>query len=354
MLKEQPEDIRIYDIECNLLLILSKISSVNWTIYYNKVGTVEIHMAPNDYVVSQLLGYDYLLVVQGERQAVCTSHIIDDDIGIYGRTLNWFFEKRIVLPFQIEELGLERNDAESLVRYLVQQAYMVDRTMTAASGETVVLKKVDNFILAPSTGEAWPEGDYSRETSHKLIDVVIEYLDYIRCGQRLIADTKNKQFVFEIYQGQERQLRISEDNRNASGMKLTVDCLDYCNSGFFEKTQEQAADEEQEGNAQNTQEWFFVDQSDDITPLLRFEGQLSGTTASEAKASLATKKKNKTIDAEVQRLRYGVDYSLGDILSVEFQSGSYRSLQKQRVIGINYYYEIAKGVGIKPILEDVI
>ena len=66
------EDLRFYDYEFNLRHIEPLAESVNWQMYYNGIGQFEAYFSYDSDVVALLTSEPYLVVVQGERQALIT------------------------------------------------------------------------------------------------------------------------------------------------------------------------------------------------------------------------------------------------------------------------------------------
>ena len=69
------KDIRVYDFEFNLLCIMTDVISVSWHILYNDIGTFEGHFRLGDNISNVILSNTYVVLTQGENQAICTGKI---------------------------------------------------------------------------------------------------------------------------------------------------------------------------------------------------------------------------------------------------------------------------------------
>lgn len=343
------EDLYFYDFNFNILHILPKSKAVNYSLYYNKIGTAEIHMELSGKILKLLKEYE-MFAVQGSVQWMVTGYKVNRyEIIIFGRTLNYLFSRRAVLPF-----ATVNTDPESLVRQLVRDAYMTDKSsitlkdgrvipVADADGNNYTLKKQDNFMLADKVGEEFKASTYRRDTGQALSDCVSDYLDCIRCGHDITADIKNKQWVFKIFKGDNHEMLLSEQNRNCTDTEKTVEKQDYYNCGFFEKTSsdEGSEGEDPEVDSDVASDWFFVPGTGTNTdiPLLRFEAVLSGTTNSEAKQSFATKKVKENVTITLKKLKFGKDYRLGDRFRVNCIFDGVSETQTVYVSGINISFE---------------
>ena len=107
--------------------------------------------------------------------------------------------------------------------------------------------------------------------------------------------------------------------------------------------------------------WAEISTSSLNTGISRWEGLLSGNNEIEASLALYNKQGTHKIKGKTVGVRYGTyeeyidnqcDYTLGDIISVEWQSGNYKERTKKRIIGVNLWYE-PENIGEEPIFEDI-
>lgn len=356
-------DIYFYDFNFKLLHILPRTESINYSIYYNKIGNCEIH-TPTSAKLLKLITENNVIICQMIEtvnvQCMATGFKVSGyELIIFGRTLNHLLKKRVVIPF-----ATVTTDAQTLVRSLITDAYMTDRTVmnlsdgratdiTDSDGVTYVLKKQDNFCLADPVDGDFDVSDYRRDVAHELSECVIEYLDYIDCGHRITADITGGKWIFEIYRGREQSLILSEQNRNCASTEKTVEAQDYISCGFYELTD---TDENEQTDTSETKQrasdWIYVPGPEVQMPLLRFEGVLSGSCKSEAEASLKSKRIKRTLTSEIQRLKFGSDYGIGDVFTAAYNFGGVTERARVRVTGVNISIE-KSATSVVPELTEI-
>ena len=146
-------DIRIYDFDFNLLSIMSDIISSSWTIKYNNIGTYEGHFRLNDRICDILLGTPYIILTEGENQAVCTGKIAENELLICGRTLNWLLKKRVLPPFKTREIfGDEFQNPKTILDYVLTRSFLsppkIDEDGNFIENTVDEKRKVSNFNLS--------------------------------------------------------------------------------------------------------------------------------------------------------------------------------------------------------------
>lgn len=308
------EDIRLYDFEFNLLHIENKVVSANPSIFYNDIGTFEYHFPLNSDVTPIIMEHEYLVLVQGSRQAIITGKNLYQDCTVFGRTCNWILTRRTTPAFKASELEIGR-DSESIARWVVSQAF----------------SDVDNFVLGEECGMPESE-DFGRETTCCTYDVVRDVLAREDAGHRVIFDTGKKQWRFEVYRGENLPLIVSEMNRNAYESEYDINMLDYYTSGYYEYQPEQ-----EEGQEAPPKQWGYV--AGDKTGIYKWDAVLSGEDESEAKSDLLTKRVESRLTTKVRDIRCGVDYNIGDVVRIQLQTGGIKREEKKRIIGVNYHDE---------------
>jgi hypothetical protein len=101
-------------------------------------------------------------------------------------------------------------------------------------------------------------------------------------------------------------------------------------------------------------------QSPDIN-ILRWESLLPGSSESEASLALNNARITDGIQGKTVDVRYGseaeyerneCDYTLGDIVSVEWQSGTYKKRARMRIVGVNLWCETGN-IGEEPVFNNV-
>ena len=107
--------------------------------------------------------------------------------------------------------------------------------------------------------------------------------------------------------------------------------------------------------------WAKVSLQSSDMGILRWESLLSSSSENEALLELYNTQSTNEIQGKTVGVHFGsdeeylhnqCDYTLGDIVSVEWQSGDYKERTKKRIVGVNLWYE-PENIGEEPIFEDV-
>lgn len=314
------DDIRIYDMDFNLLLIENKIISSNWSVYFNSVGSFEIHLFLDAEAAETILNnLDYSknkipVITQGDLQGVVTGIRIADDFTVYGKTCNWFLSRKIVPKFKSTDY-FEVCNPEELARKLVSDAFLKQENFVL--GEKIGLSNIENF---------W------RNTYNPLSEVVQDLLLTKNAGHNVCFDVKNKRWVFDIIPANEPQTILSEANKNAFNTEYTYNINDCFSSCWYEQEQDFV-----EGEFPDPI-WTKLDK-EEKKGIFEFECISYATVESEAKSFLDTKTKESEIISEISGLKVGEDYKLGDILRVQFCKGNILRTEIKQISGLNLGWE---------------
>ena len=100
------QDIRIYDSEFNLLMILPRYLSVNWEIKFCEFGLGEIEFEKTEEIVDVLTKNKYLFLVQGDIQSIVTGYKIGEICTVFTRTLEWLLTKFCVKKFAATDMNI--------------------------------------------------------------------------------------------------------------------------------------------------------------------------------------------------------------------------------------------------------
>ncbi|MFA7636782.1 MAG: hypothetical protein WCX81_03360 [Monoglobales bacterium] len=314
------EDIRIYDANFNLLHIESNVISSNWTVYFNSVGTFEIHTLVDSVTAQTIidnLNFDenkIPIIVQGDLQGIVTGVRLSEDFAIYGKTCNWLLSRKIVPKFITSDLPVPCNP-EEVARHIVSNAFADQPDFIL--GERAELSDMDPF---------W------RNTYNSLSEVVSDLLAKKYAGHNLYFDWKNKKWVFNIFQPGYTNIVLSEANRNASETEYTYSIDDYYSACFYEQEQYFA-----DGEFPDPVWTKLV--KDDKTGIFRCECVVEATVESEAESLLKGKTVKSEIVADICGLVPGEDFNLGDILRVQISKGKIARTKEKQVSGICFGWE---------------
>ncbi len=316
------EDLRFYRYDFTLLHIEPNAKSVNWQMYYNAIGQFEAHFSLDSEVATFVPKEPYLVVVQAGQAAVITGWQAETSFAIFGRSLNWLFGKRMVMPFDSRT-----ESAAVLAKEWVSEAF----------------SDVDNFVCEDYMGEN-KEVTLSSKKYTPLSELIEDCLNRASLGHELLFDVKNKVWRWHITQGRKRLLTVSEDERNASDTKISSDVLDFCSCGWYQETKTDAEGE-------TITEWKLVDAGTE-QGIYRWETVLDAENEQEASEELLKSKKNTDATVKARDLFWHKDYELGDILTVKITKGGFEKTVHMRVDGVHLWYE--EGMcGEQPIMEEV-
>lgn len=303
------EDLRIYDWEFNFKANINKWISLDWQILYNDIGSFEGHFPMDSKLVDVVIQNQYLVAIQGKKQAIIIGYATGNDFAVYGRQVNWILTRRVA-----HAASEVTQNVEVYTRGLVLDAF----------------SNVSNFELGTLAGYT-NQFAFAREQSAQLSDVVIDALSQDRAGHNVIFDIKNKVWRYDVLKGVVRH-KILSQAYNAYDMGVNHDMLDYYNAGFYDYQPPDDTD----GNTPDKVETHIVGAESGI---YLFDTILSGETEAEAKANLTLCKVNEKHTVSLRHMQFGADYNLGDRLRIAFEVGkTYHKTIEKMVIGVNLSY----------------
>ena len=118
------EDIRIYDSNFNLLIILPRYLSVNWEIKFCEFGLGEIVLEKTEEIVDVLTKNKYLFLVQGDIQSIVTGYKIGETCTVFTRTLEWLLTKFCVKKFSATDMNTltyGRRNKSNLIKFVLAE-----------------------------------------------------------------------------------------------------------------------------------------------------------------------------------------------------------------------------------------
>ncbi len=318
------ETIRFYDFDFCPIWDLQKLISVNWLLYYNDIGTFELHTNLQEGLAGALQAHPYLIAVQGEKQAIIVGRRFQGhECILYGRTCNWLLTRRVTPAFETQTANVE-----TLCRQFVSDAF----------------EDVSELILGVKPNRT-NEFEFEQKNDCTTFEAVRSALDKMGAGHRLRIDLRNRKWIFDIFLGKPVTLTLSEDFRNIYDSVYTEDCLSYYTGGWYEA--EQTADEG--GEAAEAVRTYLAGDTEK-TGIYRWECILNHTTQEQAKNELEQQKWNKEITAKLRNVRFGREYGLGDFLVFKTRIGSDLLSAQKQVEGVHIWYESGE-VGEEPILS---
>ena len=198
------KDIRIYDFEFNLLCIMPDIISSQWHILYNSVGTYEGVFRLRDNISDIILSNRYLIITQGDYQAICTGKIVKDTLTVCGRTVNWILTKRVRPPFKTRDIfGEEFTTAEEILLYCLRlgltEPPKIDENGFEIPNSINEDRIIKNFILPNPLGSPKLTNHFWRITAHDLSTLSTDLCQKLNRGHRVIFDIQNKCFFINLF-----------------------------------------------------------------------------------------------------------------------------------------------------------
>lgn len=358
------EDIRLYNLNFELLAIAHKVKSSAWEVYYNKSGTFEAHISIDKWMTPAVFDNKYLVAVEGSKQAFCHARQINTEIVLYGKTLNWLLSKRTVMPFNTARDGIINNPV-TLCNKLVTDVFINSRSIEDAYGNSVTIPGVSNMEVVDNGSEFVTSADmFYRTAAHPLSEVIIDRLAADHLGHRLIFDVSAKKWRFEIYEGAINPIVLSKSNRSMYSLDYTVDISNVCNAGYYQPTEQAettASDEstEEAANQEYEQDQVYKFVADDsyntdfeaCNAICQWDTILNGSYPSEALGDLSDNVKTEEITGTVAHLEYGIDYQLGDVMRVQIVNEGLSRTLMRRITGVKLYRE-SNEVSAEPILEE--
>lgn len=348
-------DIRIYDFNFNLLSIMSDIISSSWSIKYNGIGTYEGHFRLNDRISDIILSTPYLVLIEGRKQAVCTGKIADNELLVCGRTVNWLLSKRVIPPFKTKDIfDGEYQHPKTIIDYVLTKTFIsppqTDENGLFVEGTVDSRKAVTNFTILPYSGGEKLNRHFWRNSANIVDEVIHDLSEIMKAGYRLKFNFIDKTWDFEIINGSEKNLIMSEQNRNLYNVSYTEDIENYASGGWYEDTAQAVSDETSDTEQESI--WRYIGFDDGNSGMQYWETVLGGTGLSEAQSSLSSKQIEYTVQGSVSRLKYEKDYNLGDIITVFIQFGNFKKKMRYKITGVNIWYN-ENSFGEEPVLKQI-
>lgn len=359
-------DIRIYDYEFNLLHIEPNIMSAYWILKYNDIGTFEGTFPLTSGICDVVMKNKYLILVQGELQSLITAYLADTKLTVYGKTLNWILTRRTFQAFDAASLSLTNKQPGTIANYIVSSAF----------------SDVDNFDCV-NLIESASDIDFDSTSRDVVSSLVKSCLEKGGFGHRVRVDILNKKWIFETYAGRELPLIITEADRNFTDVSISDDAQNFFNSAWYNMELKDmgnwyiynAISPPSQRPSNYGTYYHIVNQTNydyqnypngaylvcthksgawsvfselptvedklqgDLTGIYDWDTFCSSTTIPETQTELSDKKWTHTLKGSPVRLKYNIDYSLGDIVRIQVQKGSYTEDAYKTVSSVDIWWE---------------
>ena len=368
-------DTKIYDFDLNLLTVSSGATTANGFLYFNDIGTLELHFPLTDKICDIVLDNKYLIISNKYFTGVITGIQIKAEFIIYARSLNWLLSKKVTPFFEAEN----KNIFEIIKSKILE-----------------VYSQIENIEV--KTSDEFSDIDYKTEQYTATFDTIKELLGKDNAGHNFYIDFSNKKYIFECFKRKENSIVLSESFRNAYDMAFDTDILNLFQNGYYQQNFQNMGDwnadtneptlrdlqklnyekfykvtvagtrfdinfsendyivcESENGKWEKATEqpengkWKKITTETDLPQILTFESVLSGNIKQDAEKDLKEKAEVKSMSAS-SILKYNKDYLLGDIIKVQMKKGDFAFTKKAVINGVNFYFDGTKN-GEKPILE---
>lgn len=321
-------DIRVYDFEFNLLCIMTDVISSEWHLLYNGVGTYEGHFRLRDEISDIILAKRHIVIVQGDLQAICTGRIVNDELTVCGRTVNWILTKRVRPPFKTSEIFESYQDPETILLYCLKKGFTEPPTIDENGVETTKIDKnrvVSDFIIPAPVGAEKMTSHFWRISANDIETICVDLCEKLNRGHRVIFDVINKCWRFEFICPVHNEILIAKESKTAYQFELYDDLQDVANGGWYPKY-----DSETDENTS----WHFIKNGTKVG-IYDWDCVLSCSGESEAWDELIKKSGTTNIQSRLRNLQFGKDYHLGDIMSVYHKYGNISHEESYIVNGVD-------------------
>lgn len=378
-------DIRFYDENFTLLLVVPRYISANWQLNFKEYGTAEIHLEKSPEIVKLLTEHPHLFLVQEEFRAVVTGMRIDKDCAIFARTPEWLLKKFVVSSFSTGAAKKNKeliNTNASEVAICMVKKFLPDSVAILAEGTDQDMTDRASFVISEATD---------------LYSAILACLTDEKVGFSFSFDPEQKTFLFSILKAKENnKLSLSDENKTSYDLTYTFDLQEQTEGYVYYRHLKNGGKWDPASNTptlsvtpQNygmyytatdegsrfgleikkgdflvcTDKRGFFRIADNVDPYLikvapKTEGIFSWSTVlsakneTEANRELQKKKEEKTISCKMKKLSYQKDFSLGDILCVQFVCDDFVFAQKQMINGIHLWDE-AGNAGAMPQMSQL-
>ncbi len=402
-------DIRFFDFNFNLIHTENEFLSSNWTVYYNDIGTFEAHFDLKSDTLPVVMENSYLVAVQGNLSAVIVGKKVADELIIYGRTCNWLLTKRITDAFDsttatidallTEKVGQAFSDVTNFEIDIIPDL----PTITASRDDKCeTFSLVQECLQSASLGHTlefdpvnslWIFKILKGNEDNPLVISTVNRNAYDISTESDSLNLCNQGWYKKPYQNMgewdpEINLCLDSDGNAMSGtwienatasysvptnygkcwkvqFRQSATCTSYKRFGFRLYPGDFLICDNEKGFLKKSDKadtfWAKVSLQSTDTGILRWESLLSSNNESEALLELYNTQSTNEIQGKTVGVHFGsdeeyqsneCDYTLGDIVSVEWQSGDYKERTKKRIVGVNLWYE-PENIGEEPIFEDV-
>lgn len=302
--------LEIYPADLSTRYGLYAATAITMSENYNDVGKISIIVALDDYAITALKpgnivyntsrGTTYILVN-------VKSDTTKRQITANGYTADWLLNKRVVAKKR--QIVTIEADTYDLITLNLRGLSRID--LAPVKGLTETFQEDD-----PETEDE----DESVINGGQLLDRVTEVLDYGKLGRRMLWDTKNKRWTFEIFKGTDRTKGIHavafvEEQGSCKDLVINEDDSTFKNYAWIEYKHNDITYKTQVGTAEGDDRrevWIgtsvIAEQNEPRKAVMK---------RAEEQAALALGKylKRTSFTVTIDPEEFGVRYDIGDTVS---------------------------------------
>ena len=261
-----------------------------------------------------------LVIVQGNLQGIVTSFLLGDDCAVFGRTCNWLLEKRVVAPFKNADIADGGLSGAEIAKFCAEKAF-------ADVPEFYVEPNEDFENIYSESKRFW------RNVCHSVESVVADVMKENGGGHVLRFEPQMKRWVLQFKKNRNTDRIISMCLGTASSQEYYRNSDTYAADGWYE---EEVYDET---GLLTGFVWNRISR-EEKHGIYRFETILESTTQAEAEAMLNKKTQSENAYLEVVGMTFGKDFSLGDIVCVQYEFGDCKNNFRRVINGVTLGFEI--------------
>ncbi len=383
------EDVRFYDFDGKLLHVEHDILSCFWTLYENEVGTFEMHFPLGGNLTEILTQKQYLIAIQGDKQAIVTGRQLTTEGVLYGKSCNWILTRFCIFDdVDTDSLCkqgiLTGKDAQTVCAYLIKRA----------------LGQVDCFVFETCKDVEFGEVQLQVTAPKSLFELLQSCAAQVEAGHRVFFDVESGKWFFSLTKGRELPIVLSEDNQNVYDFQYTEDLQDYFTGGYYRQRLHYMGSWNAESNEpflhngnpenyamtyrvviRNTEsvkdfgltlydgDYIICDNKNGIwkksenhtdflehipsdkSGIYAWEAALSSQEEADAHAKLKESQGLRQVVLKTRDFLFGRDYLPGDSVLCCVEKGQFHAEELRRIVGTMLWYEPNR-VGEQPIFKE--
>lgn len=308
--------------------VIDSATSIIWVTRFNNAGQFELYL-PASTELLNLFNNENIIITRNDSEIIMIVEVVklntNDENGDYltitGRSIESIIGRRIVSR-QTTLTGTVENGIRTL---------LTNNIISPSSS----LRKIPFFTLGTLNG--WTETFEKQITGQNLLESISDICVAYDYGFKLTFDQNNQNLIFDLYKGVDRSFNqsanthvvFSPDFENLGNTEYTIDRTTFCNwvyvAGEGEGTARKIAQASNvsAGGLSVYEKWV------DARNTSSNDGEISDTEymamlRQQAKEEIELSKITQTFSGEILNYNaytYGVDYNLGDKVSIENEYG---------------------------------